>query len=376
MASPILRSRPDPSIMFPTHLIHTVRSHMRRLGLVLCLAILLVWTAQPVLPLSAGARSRYFAETGHNVQGFFLDFYEAHGDLDVFGHPLTEQFRNDQQLLVQFFQRAVMEYRPWNKPAYQVQLALLGDLLGHGLPRVPEPKIKVSAVKSSRYYPQTGHSVEQPFLTYFDAHGGVYIFGYPVAEPFVEDGRLVQYFQRTRMEYYPDNPSRYRIQLGLLGTAYANAIGLDPAATRSVQPLSAAKTPTPAPRAPQNTPQPVVRSAPTATPSPTPAPVPLCAASVGNRVTGIRGTQTINARVSDKTTGRGLPDVAVMLTVHFPEGNQTFNGRTNADGAAVIAFDLGVLQPGVIIVVEAGFESDSQSVCDPVNTYFMAWNSS
>ncbi|MGH2367736.1 MAG: glycosyl hydrolase family 8, partial [Chloroflexota bacterium] len=55
-----------------------------------------------------------------------------------------------------------------------------------------------------RYFEQTGHVVQGRFLEYFLAGGGIDTFGYPRTDEFDEDGRLVQYFQRGRMEYFPE----------------------------------------------------------------------------------------------------------------------------------------------------------------------------
>lgn len=70
---------------------------------------------------------------------------------------------------------------------------------------------------SYRFFPPTGHSVSGLFLAFFDRYGGIDVFGYPLTEALEEDGRLVQYFQRHRMEYWPENPANWQVQLTLLG---------------------------------------------------------------------------------------------------------------------------------------------------------------
>ena len=55
------------------------------------------------------------------------------------------------------------------------------------------------------------------FLDYFNSHGGVDIFGYPISGEMMEKGINVQYFQRARMEWHPENAAQYRVQLGLVG---------------------------------------------------------------------------------------------------------------------------------------------------------------
>ena len=80
---------------------------------------------------------------------------------------------------------------------------------GH-LPAVPD-------TSDRRYFEATRHSLSGDFLRYWEAHGGVAIFGYPISEPFDQNGRLVQYFERNRFELHPQLPPEYRVQLGLLG---------------------------------------------------------------------------------------------------------------------------------------------------------------
>ncbi len=75
---------------------------------------------------------------------------------------------------------------------------------------------------SADYFSETSHNVCGAFFDFFDARGGLEIFGYPLTEAFVDgEGRTVQYFQRVRMEYHPENPPEYQVQLGLLGDVFA-----------------------------------------------------------------------------------------------------------------------------------------------------------
>ncbi len=54
-----------------------------------------------------------------------------------------------------------------------------------------------------RYYYTTGKHVGFAFKEYFDAHGGVARFGYPVTNEFQRAGLTVQYFEKARFEYRP-----------------------------------------------------------------------------------------------------------------------------------------------------------------------------
>ncbi|MEK7787704.1 MAG: hypothetical protein AAB658_20055, partial [Chloroflexota bacterium] len=69
-----------------------------------------------------------------------------------------------------------------------------------------------------RYFAETGHTISGAFLKFFDEHGGLEVFGYPITEQFVDaNGLLVQYFQRGRFEWHSGNPEGFQVQLGLLG---------------------------------------------------------------------------------------------------------------------------------------------------------------
>jgi hypothetical protein len=87
---------------------------------------------------------RYFAETGHGVRDPFLSFWLQDGGLDVFGYPISDEVNeelDDGQLhLVQYFERARLEYHPASDQ--QIQIGLLGHALCLGNSR---PKIVVPA---------------------------------------------------------------------------------------------------------------------------------------------------------------------------------------------------------------------------------------
>ncbi len=171
------------------------------------------------LPLSgpglAQDGEQYFDDTGHWVEGVFLDYFRSHGGLETFGYPITEAFI-DQGLLVQYFQNARIEWHPNNPDPYKVQLGLLGDELNYRHPPVVEPYPKT---RRKVYFPETQHTIAYAFLDYFNAHGGIDMFGYPITEMYFEEGKIVQYFQRLKMEWYPDDPSS-TIRIGPLGSAY------------------------------------------------------------------------------------------------------------------------------------------------------------
>ncbi|HEX5501902.1 MAG TPA: hypothetical protein VFW96_04735 [Thermomicrobiales bacterium] len=76
--------------------------------------------------------------------------------------------------------------------------------------------------REERCFDETGYCVGGRFLAYWEAHGGLALNGYPLSMEFdqrLEDGKVytVQYFERVRMEWHPENPPPYDVLLGQFG---------------------------------------------------------------------------------------------------------------------------------------------------------------
>ena len=170
-------------------------------------------------PAAPGAR--YFPETGHNLSGRFRAYWESHGGLSIYGYPLSEEFQEG-GYTVQYFERNRFEYHPeYGGSPYEVLLGRLGATLTEG--RNFPPGAPLPPAPGRRYFPETRHNLGGGFYEVWNAQGGLAQFGYPLSEEFPEvnpqDGNVytVQYFERARFEYHPDNPPGYKILLGLLG---------------------------------------------------------------------------------------------------------------------------------------------------------------
>ena len=97
--------------------------------------------------------------------------------------------------------------------------AALLFLLASCLPSSSRSQPAAHAAQEGRYYEQTGLTLAPQFLDFYDAHGGVPLFGYPVTPSRVEDGYLVQWTERQRLEYHPEHAgTKFEVLLGLLGT--------------------------------------------------------------------------------------------------------------------------------------------------------------
>jgi spore germination protein YaaH len=183
---------------------------------------------EPVAPFASTRFIWYIRETGHSLQGAFLDYWNRRGGAAIFGYPLTEEFQEVNPIdgrvyTVQYFERQRFEYHPEARGTpYEVQLGLLGVQIieNRFFPLAPSTVNSTGVI----YFPQTGHTLSGGFRTFWERRGALPIFGYPLTEEFVErnpdDGNYytVQYFERARFEWHPElRGTPFEFQLGLLG---------------------------------------------------------------------------------------------------------------------------------------------------------------
>lgn len=195
--------------------------------LVLLLSILLAF-AQDGIGFTQ-ANTRTFPETGHTVQGLFLDYWNTHGALAQQGFPISEPLREKSAsdgtvYIVQYFERAVFELHPENTPPYEVLLSLLGTLRYKQKYPSGAPGQMPNRAANSRLFAETGKHVGGVFLDYWLRNGGLAQQGYPISDEFTElsdfDGQSykVQYFERAVFELHSANPPPYNVLLAQLGT--------------------------------------------------------------------------------------------------------------------------------------------------------------
>jgi hypothetical protein len=102
-----------------------------------------------------------------------------------------------------------------------VRLAIVAVLLCAGQ-LVAVRGVDATTTAAEQCFTQTNQCISDPFLAYWQAHGGLAINGYPLTAVFtqrLEDGKdyQVQYFERTRLELHPENEAPYNILLGQFG---------------------------------------------------------------------------------------------------------------------------------------------------------------
>lgn len=181
-------------------------------------------------PARAQQTSRHFSETGQNVAGRFLRYWDAHGALAQQGFPISPEFReksdlNGKSYTVQYFERAVFEYHPENASPNDVLLSQLGTSRYRQKYPTGAPVGAPPPGDGSQLFTETGFTVHGLFLDYWQKQGGLAQQGYPISEPLTETSELngksytVQYFERAVFEYHPEYAgTTNQVLLSQLGT--------------------------------------------------------------------------------------------------------------------------------------------------------------
>ncbi len=261
--------------------------------------------------LAQGTGERFFPETGHTVREPFLGFFEAHGGVHFFGYPITPAIPEPPDY-IQCFQYACLRWDPLAPPDQTVQLLPIAEAMGLGTPPILPLQIPLGR-PFRRYIPETGHTVSGMFLAFWLRHGGAKIIGNPITEPFVENGRVVQIFQRMKVMW---DPVEHAVRPMNLGESYARMRGLNPRVpARILQTPSALR----------------VRIA------------------VRRPVLAAGDRQTITVFVTDE---EGQPISRTRIRVDVP-GQDPLLLETDEAGIAEGSFTVGAFPPGSLIEVHA-----------------------
>lgn len=185
------------------------------------LALLVLGLLVPVGSAAAQTSQRCFPETGQCISGAIRQYWERNGGLPVFGYPTTAlqtQTVENWSGPVQWFERDRLE----DHSAEGIGV-LAGRLGAERLQQQGRPWQygNEQPAAGCSYFQQTGYNACGGFLSYWQRNGGLERFGYPITGVIRETiGSLsydVQYFERRRMEYHPENKAPYDVLLGLLG---------------------------------------------------------------------------------------------------------------------------------------------------------------
>ncbi|HEU5090921.1 MAG TPA: META domain-containing protein, partial [Roseiflexaceae bacterium] len=216
-----------------------MRTSIQALCAALVLALLIGGSVATTPAAQAQSAERCFTETNQCISGRIREYWEQNGGLPVFGYPISPQL-TEEGVTVQYFERQRFELHPEIAAPYDVLLGRLGAeiLASNGitwqdLPAASDP------LEGCRYFAETRHNVcdqEQGrgFLTAWRSNGlrldnrravsdaeSLALFGFPISDVYdaTVDGKPVkiQWFERARFEWHPDNPAAYRVLFGRLG---------------------------------------------------------------------------------------------------------------------------------------------------------------
>lgn len=306
---------------------------MPRRFLQACLASLLLGMIAGLWIMPAPSRAEddalFFAATGHRLtnESGFLGYWRASNGPLTLGPPVTEPFVEN-GLTVQYFELGRLELHP------EYNNAILRGRLGAEYIATLYRSFSAAAIVAeepgARYFAETGFSLTEPFLSFWQNNGAVDAFGFPISAPaweYVGAQMLrVQYFERARLEYQPSTDASMAIQVGALGRDLALLRGLpttpvDPAGAPTVDNIGnllPVAAPVAAP--PVNTDTPGEAVAPTAvappakTDAPAPAPVTV-------------GGKSIIVDLSDQWL-YALDDGEVVFDAPVSTGRDGFNTPT------------------------------------------------
>jgi acyl-CoA thioesterase FadM len=320
-----------------------VSKFVRLLG-ILIITITLLAVNGGAVAAQEGSSTQYFADTGHNVSGDFWVYYQSVPNAAlVFGSPITEAFTDTRTgRLVQYFQRARFEFFPENPIGQRVVPSSLGEYVYQRTPA--GTTLNFFAPIGCRFYPETGFSICYAFLEFFDKNGGEAVFGKPKS-PFVfYNGRIVQYFERARFDWYPEYPEGQKVVLAELGRIYFDLVPEDANLLQAV-------------KAGDNIPGNVLQL--------------NTRAFTWKAVAQSTDQQAVYAVVQDQTL-RPVPGATVIVTTFWPVGGTQRDARTtNEYGVAILPLSVQEQPYGSVVTIQV--EVLYQGLSSRTVTSFRIW---
>ncbi len=168
---------------------------------------------QPAPKTIAGPAKVYFPDFGQSIANPLLRFWRMNGRYARFGGPMSRAFTDSQGRTVQYFQKAALAYSPelagtaWETRPYPIGRLLLDA-------QTPDVQSSITFTRVSpvpntsvvRYFPESGHTVQQGFLGLYNTTGDLFMWGYPLSEEYTitgSDGKawITQLFELGRMRW-------------------------------------------------------------------------------------------------------------------------------------------------------------------------------
>lgn len=172
---------------------------------------------------SSGQPAAPIAQPAISVAPEFRDFYQAYGGADIFGEPIARSVIDpDSGRLIQYFTHMRLEFvdamTEGQASIDRVAIYPLGEWAYGGI--VQRAPAVMPETDQERYFPETGYTIRNGFLAFYEANNGERLLGPPISELLDGGGKWVQYFRNARLEWHPHLPAGSRVRLGLLGRAH------------------------------------------------------------------------------------------------------------------------------------------------------------
>ena len=179
-------------------------------------------------------RTVYIPQTGHMIDGVFLDFWRANNGIANYGFPVTPEFTMADGHIAQYYQYARYEYWPEAADGQIVRLGSMGeDLRPKSLQRnsvasTGDSDVKTGASANAEvaqmtrawlplekgarkknsdtyvYIKETKHSISNGFKTWWDMTGGTAYLGNPLTQEYILKGTTYQVFERGQLAWEKD----------------------------------------------------------------------------------------------------------------------------------------------------------------------------
>jgi uncharacterized protein YvpB len=160
------------------------------------------------------------------IATYFYRYWLRNGRTGSIGRPLEAAVQQGDKF-VQHFEKFRLEFDTKQPLTQPIVRGLLGREVTenrqteHHFKALNRREIFTLSPKNFRhYFSPTGHMVGEQFQEFWDGWGALALpfFGYPISRPLTENGNMVQYFERTRLELVTDTEKNTKsVRFGLVG---------------------------------------------------------------------------------------------------------------------------------------------------------------
>jgi lipoprotein-anchoring transpeptidase ErfK/SrfK len=201
-------------------------------ALIVALTALLALT---LFPLGTSAQDDWAAprtvlipETGHTIDGVFLDSWREWGGASAFGNPITPELEENGRI-VQYYEFARLEYVPDDPNGQMVHFGAIGRELKpttvfrskpfmatkekdqSGLTQIADElrawapvtgsEARIPDSPTRRYVADSQHTLQNGFKDFWEATGEASYLGNPITEEFQREDATYQIFERGKLSW-------------------------------------------------------------------------------------------------------------------------------------------------------------------------------